>query len=285
MTVVAQGKYLAQRLLAGRRRKAAFRAALGLTTVGVLILVPVDIQISSGRGQPEIGVADAMAQSLGSGGGAERSVGRSGGPERERSRPERERSRPDRDRADRDDRGGPEDRGASSRGGSGGGGDRDWSGRGGRGTPEVDRSVTTPDSPAAAAIGRALGERDGAPATAPTEAGAARVRAMVEIARDLGAATSPRSEAPRISGAVTQEMLDQAEERYVAAVQEAWEAHGFPWNDSEVLQSLEELDALVSALESIMRDVDGGAPGATVATDINNDGFVDINDLWDAHLR
>ena len=90
---------------------------------------------------------------------------------------------------------------------------------------------------------------------------------------------------PRISGAVTQEMLDEAEDRYVDAVQEAWEAHGFPWNDSEVLQSLDELDALVSALESIMRDVDGGSSGATVVTDINDDGFVDINDLWDAHLR
>lgn len=279
MKVVSRGKYLALRPLAGCWRKTALRAALGLAAAGVLILAPVDIRFPSSGGQPELGFADAVAQSRGGGGrggGSDRDVGRSGGPDRERSRPDRDRSRPDRDRPDRDDRG------ASSRGD---GGDRGASDRSGRGTPDVDRSVTAPGSPAAEAIGRALGERDGEPGTAPTQAGAARVRAMVEIARDLGAATPPRAEAPRISGAVTQEMLDQAEERYVEAVQEAWEAHGFPWNDSEVLQSLNELDALVSALESIMRDVDGGSAAASVATDINDDGFVDINDLWDAHLR
>ena len=107
---------------------------------------------------------------------------------------------------------------------------------------------------------------------------------MVEIARDLGAATPIRSEQPRISGAVTQEMLDTAEQRYVDAVQEAWEAHGFPWNDSDVLERLNDFDALVSALEGIMQDPDG-VMGTRVATDFNGDGYVDINDLWDAHLR
>ena len=107
---------------------------------------------------------------------------------------------------------------------------------------------------------------------------------LVEIARDLGAATPGRSAQPRISGAVTQEMLDAAEQRYVDAVQEAWEGHGFPWNDSDVLGRLEELDSLVSALETIMQDADGEM-GTRVATDFNDDGYVDINDLWDAHQR
>ncbi len=83
-------------------------------------------------------------------------------------------------------------------------------------------------------------------------------------------------------------MLDAAENAYVDAVQEAWEAHGFPWADPDVLSSLGDLEALVSSLETIMAST---APdpisraGVTVAPDINNDGFVDINDLWDAHQR
>ena len=80
-------------------------------------------------------------------------------------------------------------------------------------------------------------------------------------------------------------MLDAAEQRYIDAVKDAWEAHGFPWNDSEVLGALDKLDSLVSALESIMRDQHGGPVGARIATDFNDDGFVDINDLWDAHQR
>jgi len=87
---------------------------------------------------------------------------------------------------------------------------------------------------------------------------------------------------------VTQEMLDLAEEDYVAAVQDAWEAHGFPWTDADVLRTLGELDALVASLEGIMQAAvadPAELAGITIAPDINNDGFVDINDLWDAHRR
>ncbi len=265
--------------LHGRWYRATRRPALVIFAAACLLVLPADFRSSGTFDNLTIGPSDAWAQpsDIGRGGrGAERSArpdpdtSRSAAPDRDRSGSGR-----DRGRSDREDRGGPEDRGASSRG---------VGGRGGA-SRDVDRSVTTPDSPAAAAMARALGQRDGEPANAPTDSDTARVRAMVEIARDLGAAVPPRGEEPRISGAVTQEMLDQAEKRYVEAVQEAWEAHGFPWNDSEVLQALDELDALVSALENIMRDVDGGSEGARVATDVNNDGFVDINDLWDAHLR
>ena len=178
---------------------------------------------------------------------------------------------PDRDRGESDDRGGPEDRGASS---------REIGSR-----PGDDRTVVIQNSPAVGAIGQAVGQRHSEPGMAPTDASTARSRAMVEIARELGAPLADISDQPPISGVVTQEMLSAAERRYVETVREAWEAHGFPWNDSEVLQSLNELDALVSALERIMHDVDGASPGTHVATDFNQDGFVDINDLWDAYWR
>lgn len=108
---------------------------------------------------------------------------------------------------------------------------------------------------------------------------------MVEIARDMGAATPDRPGHRAISGPVTQEMLDDAEQRYVDAVQDAWEAHGFPWNDSKVLDTLGELDSLVTTLETIMDAPGSYGRGGQVTTDVNNDGFVDINDLWDAHHR
>ena len=148
--------------------------------------------------------------------------------------------------------------------------------------------MTTPESPAAAAIGRALRQQDDQPGTAPTQEGATRVRAMVEIAKELGAQAPSASGRMAISGPVTQEMLDVAEQAYVDAVQRAWEGHGFPWTDSSVLRTLGELEALVGALESIMQTTvrgDTGSAGARVATDFNRDGFVDINDLWDAHIR
>ncbi len=173
------------------------------------------------------------------------------------------------DRSDSDDRGGPEDRGASSRTiGS---------------RSDADRNVVTQNSPAAAPAGQALGQRHDEPGVAPTDESTARARAMVEIARDLGAPLADGSDLPPISGVVTQEMLSAAERHYVETVQEAWEAHGFPWNDPEVLRSLSELDAMVSALESIMQD--GDESRARAATDFNQDGFVDINDLWDAYWR
>ena len=273
-----------------RRGRGTFRRAVAVLAMsGFLVVLPTEVRPPTLFEGPVFGVATAGAQSRGGGRGggsaSERSSrsdpdsGRGGG--RDRSRPERdrpERDRPERDRPERDrpERDRPErdrpdrDRGATSRSASP--------------TRDVERSVVTPESPAGQAIGRALGQRDRDPGTAPTEAGTARARAMVEIGKDLGAAASGRSEQPRISGAVTQEMLDAAEQRYVDAVQEAWEAHGFPWNDSDVLDRLNELDALVSALESIMQDPDG-VMGTRVATDFNDDGYVDINDLWDAHRR
>ena len=108
---------------------------------------------------------------------------------------------------------------------------------------------------------------------------------MVEIAKELGADALNPSDHITISGAVTQEMLDRAENAYAAAVQEAWEAHGFPWNDPDVLQTLGDLEALVSAMESIVQAASPGDVVVQAVTDTNNDGFVDINDLWDAHLR
>ncbi len=255
-----------------------------------LIAFPSEVRTQTLSGGPEIGIATAQAQNRGNGRGgnesergsrSDRDSGRDDGPDRDRSGPDRDRDRGrdrdhgrDRDRgaADRDDRGGREDRGASS------------PSRGRGRTADVDRSVATPESPAATAIGRALGQRGGDPGPAPTAAGTAHARAMVEIARDLGAVTPARPERPPISGAVTQEMLDAAVQQYVGAVQQAWESHGFPWTDSDVLGSLQELDALVSALESILPEPDG-VGGVRVATDFNNDGFVDINDLWDAHRR
>lgn len=111
---------------------------------------------------------------------------------------------------------------------------------------------------------------------------------MVEIAKELGAIAPDVSDHAPISGPVTQEMLDLAERAYVAAVQDAWEAHGFPWADPDVIGSLAELEALVSTLETIIDSTaaDPGSRSATaMAPDINNDGYVDINDLWDAHLR
>jgi len=154
--------------------------------------------------------------------------------------------------------------------------------------PPSTRGSETSRSAAAAAIGRALADQTDGPGNAPTEAGAARVRAMVEIAKEIGANVPDRTDHVPVSGPVTQEMLDRAEEAYVAAVREAWEAHGFPWTDSDVLRTLMELDALVSSLESIMQAAvadPAGRAGTAIAPDINNDGFVDINDLWDAHRR
>ena len=280
MRAFVQGAGRNATALHGRWYRATRRLALVILAAACLVVLPADFRSSGTLDHLTIGLSDARAQPNDVGRGGGRGSERSSRPDRDDSRssgPDRDRSGSgrDRDRSDREERGGSEDRGASSRG----------TGRGGGATRDVDRSVTTPDSPAAAAIGRALGRRDGEPGSAPTESGAARVRAMVEIARDLGAAMPAPGDRQPISGAVTQEMLDEAEQRYVHAVRDAWEAHGFPWNDSEVLDSLNELDALVSALESIMRDQDGGPVGTRVATDINEDGFVDINDLWDAHLR
>ncbi len=145
--------------------------------------------------------------------------------------------------------------------------------------------VATPESRSAVAIGRTIGRRDGDPGTAPTEGAVVRGRAMVEIAKELGADALNPSDHIAISGAVTQEMLDRAENAYASAVQEAWEAHGFPWTDSDVLRTLGDLEALVSALESIVQAAEPGNVVVQAVTDTNNDGFVDINDLWDMHLQ
>ena len=231
-----------------------------------LVVLPADLRLDGDFRALGIGAAPAMAQ--------DRGTGADNGGDSERS------ARPDRDI----------DRGIERDGARSNNDERDVRAPSSRGRVEVetDSTLATPGSSAAAAIGGVLSERNDGPGIAPTQAGTARVRAMVEIARELGASFPSRSDQLPISGPVTQEMLDLAEGTYVAAVQEAWEAHGFPWNDPDVSRTLRELDALVSILESIMQAAaaePGSRAGTTIAADINNDGFVDINDLWDAHRR
>lgn len=230
-----------------------------------LVALPADLRLDGDFRALGIGAAPAMAQ--------DRGKGADGGGNERSARPDRDIDRGigrDGARSNNDER---HVRAPSSRG---------------RVEVETDSTVATPGSRAAVAIGGALSERNDGPGIAPTQAGTARVRAMVEIARELGASFPSRSDQLPISGPVTQEMLDFAEGTYVAAVQEAWEAHGFPWNDPDVSRTLRELEALVSTLEGIMQAA-AAEPGSlaetTIAADINNDGFVDINDLWDAHRR
>ena len=79
-----------------------------------------------------------------------------------------------------------------------------------------------------------------------------------------------------ISGPVTEELLEQAEQAYVNAVRDAWEAHGFPWNDADVLASLRDLEMIVAVLDTFVPasgEASNGNAVAQVKADVNEDGF------------